>query len=207
MLGAVVPVANAQYTSGSQNPVQWFVDGGLNVPASSTSDLLRTGWVFGFGATFSQPGAPFALRLEFNYAANDVTSHALYQASGATGMNISGGWVDIWSATAGGEYKFPLSPTSYGYVTAGVGAYYTSVQLTEIAHGYVCNPWWNYCYIGTGEAVVASNSTTHFGWNFGGGFAWHMASGSSLFVEARYSWIDTQSPRIKYIPVVFGVRF
>lgn len=51
------------------------------MPASETSRLLNTGWTFGFGVLFTQPGAPLALRVDVSYGTNNVTSHALYQAS------------------------------------------------------------------------------------------------------------------------------
>jgi hypothetical protein len=59
LLAVTAPAAYAQYgTASSDRPVQWYVDGGLNVPASDTSKLLNTGWTFGFGVAFTQPGAP-----------------------------------------------------------------------------------------------------------------------------------------------------
>jgi len=210
LVAAATPAAYAQYygsNSTYENPVQWYVDGGLNVPAGSASNLLSTGWNFGFGVIFRQPSAPFGLRLDFNYSNNNASAHGLYQAANATGMQINGGWADVWSLTGGGEYRVNFNPTTYGYLLAGIGAYYTQVQLTEVGYGYVCNPWWGYCYVGTGNAVVASNASTRFGWNAGAGVGFKLPSGVTLFVEARYTWIDTSNQRIEYIPVLFGVRF
>lgn len=83
LLALIAPRAHAQYATSpaTDRPVQWYVDGGLNVPASETSKLLNTGWTFGFGVLFTQPGAPLALRVDVSYGTNNVTSHALYQAS------------------------------------------------------------------------------------------------------------------------------
>jgi len=202
------PCAHAQYYgSAHDNPVQWYVDGGLNVPAGSTADLLNTGWNFGFGVIFRQPGAPFGLRLDVNWSTNNASAHALYEASGAARTNITGGWADIWSVSAGGEYRYQFNPQTYGYLTAGIGAYYTSVQLTEVGTGYICNPWWYYCYIGTGDVVVASNTSTRFGWDAGLGVGYQLPSGVTLFAEAKYTWIDTSNQTVTYIPVLFGVRF
>jgi hypothetical protein len=208
VLAVTAPAAYAQYaTSSSERPIQWYVTGGLNVPASDTSKLLTTGWTFGFGVIFTQPGAPLDLRLDMSYGSNNVTSHALYQAAGTTGTNIDGGWADFWSFSLGADFKHHFSDTNYGYITGGIGAYYTSISLTEIGYGYICNPWWYYCYIGTGQAVVASHASTKFGWDLGLGFGWSIGNGSSLFLEARYTWIDTSNEKLKYIPVVVGVRF
>jgi opacity protein-like surface antigen len=203
ILASATHLAYAQ----DDSPVQWQVWGGANVPTGKSSSLLQTGWNFGTGVTFRQPDSPFGLRVDFSYAANNATSHGLYEASSASGLSINGGWADVWSLTANGEYRVSFSDSVRGYVIAGIGAYYTQVQLTEVGYGYVCNPWWGYCYVGTGNTVVASNSSTHFGWNAGLGVDFKLQSGKSLFVEARYTWIDTPHPTIEYIPIVFGVRF
>jgi hypothetical protein len=208
LLAAATPAAYAQYSSsGYDNPVQWHVDAGMNIPTGSNSSLLNTGWNFGFGATIRQPGAPFGLRLDMNYSTNNLSAHGTYQAAGATQTDINGGWVDGWSFTADGEFRHSFNDQIYGYAIAGIGAYYTSLELTEVGVGYICNPWWYYCYYGTGNAVVVSNSATKFGWNAGLGVGFHLQGGASLFVEARYTWIDTSNSQLQYIPLVFGVRF
>lgn len=206
LLGAAAPSAYAQYSS-NDSPIQWHVDGGLNIPTGSNSSLVNTGYNFGFGATFRQPGAPFGLRLDMNFSSNNVSTHGIYVASGATNTNINSGWIDGWSITADGEYRYHFNGQAYAYGIAGIGGYYTSVQLAEVGYGYICNPWWNFCYVGTGNVVTVSNSSTKFGWNAGLGVGFHLQGGASLFVEARYTWVDTSALKFEYIPLVFGVRF
>lgn len=209
LLAAATPAAYAQYSysSPNDNPIQWHVDFGMTIPTGSNSDLLNTGWNFGFGVTFRQPGAPFGLRLDMNYSTNNVSAQGVYQAAGATKTDINGGWVDSWNITADGEFRHHFNDQMYGYVLAGIGGYYNRIQLTEVGFGYICNPWWYYCYYGTGNAVVVSNSSTKFGLNAGLGVGWHLQNGMSLFAEARYTWIDTSNVKVEYIPLVFGVRF
>jgi opacity protein-like surface antigen len=209
LLAVATPAAYAQYSYSSNydSPMQWHVDLGMNIPVGSNSDLLNTGWNFGFGVTFRQPGAPFGLRLDMNYFTNNVSAHGIYEAQGATKTDINGGWVDGWSITADGEYRLHFNDQVYGYAIAGIGGYYTSIQLTEVGVGYICNPWWYYCYYGTGNAVVVSNSATKFGWNAGIGIGFKLNGGASLFAEARWTWIDTSNQHLEYIPLVFGVRF
>lgn len=211
LLGAAAtPAAYAQYYDYSinkDNPIQWHVYAGMNIPTGSNGDLLNTGWNFGFGVTFRQPGAPFGLRLDVTYTDNNVSAHGLYQAAGATQTDINGGWVNGWAFTADGEFRHHFNDQIYGYVLAGIGAYYTSIQLTEVGVGYICNPWWYYCYLGTGNVVTVSNSSTKFGWNAGLGVGFELHGGASLFAEARYTWVDTSAVKFEYIPLVFGVRF
>ena len=197
------PRVHAQETS----PVRWHIEGGIMQPVGNTNDLLQTGWDFGFGVTFRTPGQPLGIRLDFNYATNNASRTLLNEGSESTGLNITGGWVDQWSGTVNLEAQHLFTNVMYGYLIAGVGAYYTSVQLTEYGYGYVCNPWWGYCYIASGNSVVASNSSTRFGWNAGAGLSFRLQGGSTLFVEARYTQVETSGQSIEEIPITVGIRF
>jgi opacity protein-like surface antigen len=200
---AVAPRAHAQETSF----VRWHLMGGINEPVGNTNDLLQTGWNLGFGVTFRQPGEPFGIRLEFNYGSNNASSKLINQGGVATGLQVNGGWMDSWSGTVNLEAQHLFSNAMYGYLIGGVGFYYTSVQLTEQGYGYVCNPWWYYCYPGVGNVVVASNSNTRFGWNAGGGLAFRLRAGPTLLVEARYTQIQTSGQSIEMVPITVGLRF
>jgi hypothetical protein len=202
LLLAAAPRVQAQEYS----PLRWYLMGGANVPLGNTSDLLQSGYNFGFAVTWREPGHPVGVRFDLNYASNNATRELQNQGSVATGLNITGGWADTWSASVNLEAQHLFSRTTYGYVIAGVGAYYTQVQLTEYGYGYVCNPWWGYCYYGTGNAVVASNSTTRFGWNGGVGMAFRL-QGPTLFIEARYTRIETSPQPIEFVPITIGLRF
>ena len=199
---AAAPDAFAQEYS----PVRWYMMGGANPPVGQTNEFLQAGWDFGFAVAWREPGHPLGLRLDLNYASNNATKALQNAGSVATGLNITGGWADIWSASLNVEAQHLFSPTTYGYLIGGVGAYYTELQLTEYGYGYVCNPWWGYCYSGTGNVVVASNSTTRFGWNGGVGMAFRL-QGPTLFIEARYTRIETSPQPLEFIPVTIGLRF
>lgn len=208
----LVPAAQAQQYYGGgpyrqdDRPVSWHVMGGLSQPVGSTNDILQSGWNVGGGVTFHQPGSPLALRLDVDYANNSATRSLIDQGQQSTGLQITGGWADLWSATANAELRVPFAPNFYGYLIGGVGAYYTRISLTEFGYGYVCDPWWGFCYIATGDLVVAEHDVTKFGWNAGAGVAFRLRSGSSLFVEARYNAV--QMPQtFQYVPVVIGLRF
>jgi hypothetical protein len=202
VLLAAAPGAFAQEYS----PVRWYMMGGANPPLGNTGDILQTGYNLGFAVTWREPGHPIGVRLDLNYSSNNATRALLSQGSAATGLNITGGWADIWSASVNLEAQHLFSSTTYGYLIGGVGAYYTELQLTQYGYGYVCDPWWGYCYYGTGNAVVASNSTTRFGWNGGVGMAFRL-QGPTLFIEARYTRIETSPQPLEFIPVTIGLRF
>ena len=203
MVIVAVPRVHAQETS----PVRWHIMGGVNEPVSNTSDLLHTGWNVGFGVTFRQPGEPFGIRLDFNYASNDASNALINQGGAATGLQINGGWADTWSGSVNLEAQHLFSNAVYGYLIGGIGFSYTSIQLTEYGYGYVCNPWWGYCYAGSGNSVVAANDSTRFTWNAGGGLAFRLRAGPTLFVEARYTQVQTSPQSMEFVPILVGLRF
>jgi hypothetical protein len=203
--------ACAQYYYGpsygsTDYPVHWYVMGGLSQPiGSNTNDILQTGWDFGFGVAFRQSGSPFALRVELNYASNNASRALLSEGAQQTGLQVTGGWADLWSLTVNGEARMPLGHGAYGYVVAGGGGYYTQLNITGYGNGYFCYPWWGYCYYGSGP-VVASNNTTKFGWNAGLGVSFPLRNGSNMFVEARYNAIQLPQT-LEYVPITVGWRF
>jgi len=142
VLLAAAPRAFAQEYS----PLRWYLMGGANATVGSTSDLLQTGYNLGVAVVWREPGRPVGIRLDLNYASNNATRALQSLGSAATGLNITGGWSDIWSASVNLEAQHLFSSTTYGYLIGGIGLYYTEVQLTEYGYGYVCNPWWGYCY-------------------------------------------------------------
>jgi opacity protein-like surface antigen len=203
---AILLTAAPRAFSQEYSPLRWYIMGGANMPLGNTGDILQSGYNVGLAVTWREPGHPLGVRLDFNYSANDATRALLNQGSAATGLNITGGWADIWSASLNLEAQHLFSSTSYGYLIGGIGAYYTQVQLTQYGYGYVCDPWWGYCYNGSGNVVVASNSSTKFGWNGGVGMAFRL-QGPTLFIEARYTRIETSPQPLEFVPITIGLRF
>ena len=210
-LFCLAPVAHAQYYGSGgfgpdSRPVQWYVMGGFNQPVGYTNTILQGGYDVGFGVAFRQPGSPLALRLEMNSANNNATRALLNQGQVYTGLQITGGWADIFSFTANGEYRFPLARGVHGYLVAGGGGYYTRISLTTFGNGFVCDPWWGFCYMASGNFVVAEKDVTKFGWNAGAGVSFALRGGTNLFVEARYNEI-VMPQKFEFVPITIGLRF
>jgi opacity protein-like surface antigen len=206
---SAAPAAQAQFYGWGNpdtNPVHWYVMGGVTEPVGNTGNLVQTGWNLGFGMAFTQANTPFSLRLEFQYSDMNATRQSLAQTSQGSGLQVSGGWSEVWTGTLNGEYRVPLSPGVWGYVVAGGGLYYNSVSLTENGFGYVCNPWWGYCYTAVGSYVVDSHSTTKLGWNAGAGVAFRLQGGTQLFVEARFNQMQL-GQAFNYVPITVGLRW
>jgi opacity protein-like surface antigen len=200
------PLAHAQYQD--SNPIRWHVMGGFNEPVGATNDLLNTGFNIGTGVTYHQSSSPFAFRLDLGYSRNTASQEFIGQANGGQqGLQITGGWAETYSLSGNVEYRVPFTPNVYGYLIGGGGVYYNRFSLTEYGYGYVCNPWWGYCYIASGDVIVAHNDVTKFGWNAGAGVAFGLGNGSQLFVEGRYTEVETSPDRFKFVPITVGLRF
>jgi len=206
LLAGALAQAQQYYGAPSDDrPVTWHVMAGLNQPVGSTDDLLQSGWHIGGGVTFKQPGSPLALRLDLDYASNRAARALIQQGQESTGLQITDGWADIWSGTVNAELRLPFNSYSYAYLIGGGGVYYSRISLTEYGYGYVCD-WWGYCYVASGDFIVAQHDETKFGWNAGAGMGFRLRSGSTLFIEARYNSVDMHQ-RFEYVPIVIGMRF
>ena len=62
-------------------------------------------------------------------------------------------------------------------------------------------------YIASGNVIVAQHDDTDFGWNAGLGVAFRLRGTPQMFIEARYTEIETTPQKFQYVPITFGVRF
>jgi opacity protein-like surface antigen len=206
---ALSSAALAPATLASDGPVSWIVNGGYADAIGTTADYLKAGWTLGTGLML-QPDwtETWALQLDLSYSDFNATSK-LVQLGQTQRFRTDSGSGDIWGLTADARYTMPLDgPRGYGLF--GVGIYHRYVELTQTAlgTGYICDPWWGYCYQGVvvGDLVVANRSNTKLGLNVGIGVEFPLQSESSWFIEARYHWINGDKPT-EFIPIQIGFKF
>jgi hypothetical protein len=74
--------------------------------------------------------------------------------------------------------------------------------------GYWCDWWWGICYPGvtSGQYLIKSNDSWEWGLNAGAGITFELDSGSELYIEAIYHWVQTEQVA-ELIPVTFGIRW
>ena len=79
------------------------------------------------------------------------------------------------------------------YAIVGPGVYHRTVNVTTPAVGYttVCDPFWYVCYPAavSVDRILGSRSSTDFGMNFGGGFAFKIGETASMYFDIRYIYI------------------
>ena len=192
----------------ADGPLVWHVNTGYADTIGETSDYLSGGWTFGGGFAF-QPESweHLAFQLDVGYADMDATHKLILLGQQHSPVRIDDGHGAVWFLATGGKFVLPFSEAVRGYGLLGIGGYHRYVELTQTSlfGGTVCDPWWGYCYPGvvTGQALVASTSTTKFGWNAGLGVEFLTDSAGVWFIEARYHRMESSHPT-EILPIQFG---
>ncbi len=203
--GFAAPAIAQQYPGGyyGERPVQWFIDGGASITEGGDAADFDNGFTFGGGVNIlPQPGVPFGLRFEANYARSSATSSFINANEAATGTPIDNGSMQTITGFADGVMRTPINPYVHVYGLAGIGLGYRRIELTQ--NGFFCDAF--FCGPGGGHDIIASSDVTRFAWNAGAGIDFALPGGQAWFVEARYDRIETQSPTA-FIPIRVGFRF
>jgi hypothetical protein len=195
-----------------QAHVHWHIDTGYAATTGQIADLLEGGWTFGGGLSW-QPdySSPLALRADLNYTRFEATRQLIAINQAINPTQINDGYGEIVDLAVDGEYRAPLTPNISGFALAGIGVAHRRIALTQtLAYGdYFCDPWFGYCDFGLvpGENVVASDNTTGFEWNAGLGLDFSLGGGETLFVEVRFTRIQTPTQPTDFVPIRVGLRF
>jgi len=207
ILVAAVPAASAQ----SKKPVVGYVAGGYDMTLGTTSDYLSDGWEFNGGVIFHpSPSGPIGIRLDLGYHYWDATSQLLQLGQSTTdNLRIDDGNGSVWSLTADALWEFGGDGKVGGYVGVGIGGYKRRVELTQevLQTGYICDPWWGWCYPAAtvGDVVTDSDTVTKFGYNAALGITLPVGEGD-LYFEARYHYMDTPTAT-EFLPITIGYRW
>ncbi|HLZ97191.1 MAG TPA: hypothetical protein VKP66_04540 [Steroidobacteraceae bacterium] len=203
--------AAASSTAEAQEPrIHWHVMGGYSEPLGTTANYLQGGYIVGGGFTVAPSNnSPLDFRFDASYSEHNATNNLLNINQQATNTQIDNGTGSFWSGTGNLEFHVPIIYGVRGYGIAGIGVYHARVELTQaVPYGYgyyYCDPFSGFCD-GGGNALVASEGVTKFGWNAGVGLEFALPYGQSWFIEARYHRINTDTP-IEYVPIEIGYRF
>ena len=209
-------LAAAATVQAQESRVHWYAMGGYSDTLGTTADYLQGGYVLtgGFSVSPSWLG-PFDVRFDLSYSEHNASIALLNAGQQATNQPIDSGTGSILSATGNLMYHVPLAYGVRAYGIAGVGAYYTRIELDQAlpfyggygygygGYGYGYGNGYGYGY---GEAQVAAHGVTNFGWNAGLGLEFALPSGRSWFIESRYHRISS-STYIQYLPIEIGYRF
>jgi opacity protein-like surface antigen len=190
---------------------------GYVVPEGDAADVVDSTWMLSGGATW-WPGA-VGLDFDLGWADFDVSNEAIQKINDAISQDplndgtVNDGSISTWWLTTDAIWSPENEGTVSFYIAGGIGAYYLDGQLTTTGLIYYppsCDPWYPWwCYpggVGTGNYVVGSQSEWEFGYNAGIGLNIELASGSQIYLEAKYHYIDTNTA-VTIIPIQIGFRW
>jgi hypothetical protein len=192
-------------------PIQGYIAGGYSQVLGDAGDYFGGGWNLSGGAIWNpSPTKPIGVRFDLGFNTWDATTSAIQSIPGNTGNAlIDGGYANMWSLTGDALWRFGKPDHIGGYIGLGIGGYRRYAALTNdvLVPGYICDPFWGYCYTAavTGTNTVAHDTLTKFGYNASLGMTFPVGSGE-MYIEARYHYIpNTQIDA--YVPVLIGYRF
>lgn len=181
-----------------------YLAGEYSLLLGDAKDVADDTFGFTAGLNFKPNDWPVGIFSEMAWARHDLDRRVV-QA-----FDASGGFVDLWSWTAGVSWSPKLGGPGGLYTQAGAGLYVFEGNLTDpgVYHGVACDPWlwWCWDYIGVGEVISDSRSETSYGWNLGAGFTYELDTGSQVTVEMRYHSVNTPN-RTEYLPITVGFRW
>jgi len=204
------------------------IAGGPTFVTSSASEHFGTGGNFDIGVTFNvTPMVGVMVEYGGNRLGSKDRTINIAPCDGCEATEptpfTAHGWVHMF------DFNLVLHPAWDGkraqpYFLAGPGVYYRSANVTTPGVGWIppyCDPWWYWCWPGglvPVDKILASESSTDFGIDFGGGVTFWATDAVGIFFEARYHYIF--GPEVKdaagtskgkangqFLPITFGVRF
>jgi opacity protein-like surface antigen len=207
---AVLAVATAIPAAAQEKKqVEGYIAGGYTTPMSKASDYFTGGWNISGGAILRPaPEKPFGIRFDLGY--NDMgASQNLVDIAQSRGLRVDSGRLTMGTLTVDALWEFGSQDHFGGYIGLGIGGYRRYMELTNtvLVPGYICDPWWGWCYPAAvpGDVVAANDTLTKFGYNASVGMRFPVGSGQ-MFLEARYHYMISD-PSTEIIPVLIGYRF
>jgi len=210
VVGALAIATAIPSHADSGEPVQGYVAGGYAQPLGDADDSLGGGFNISGGVIWHpNPAGPFGLRGDIGFNLWNASNSAINNLQGPGTAIVDGGYASMFTLTVDALWRFGKPDHFGGYVGLGIGGYRRYAALTNevLVPGYICDPYWGYCYNATttGYQVVADDTLTKLGANASVGILFPVGSGEMYF-EARYHYVDT-TKGTEFIPIVLGYRF
>jgi hypothetical protein len=175
----VMGVLSPRQSQAQIRPFRIGVGGGPAMPLGESGDQLILGWNALGTIALSVPSLPIGLRLDAAYNAFGFERALLGATGGPPGSQR------VTSFTVNPTINLPTEGQLVTpYFIGGVGSY----------------------SLGCTESSSACSSSTHVGWNVGGGAKFQLFS-LRAFAEARYHRTTQADVSVQYLPLTLGLLF
>jgi len=180
--------------------VHFNVGGGPTFIGSDLGDHFSTGWGPAVGVTVDTPNKRLAFQFEYAYR-YFKSQNVLPVGATAFGANHSTHQLDFNIVA---NLTKPDSNVR-GYIVAGPGAYYRTVDITQyVGTGVICDPFWYICGTYPVTAILGSRGGWDPGFNIGGGVGFKIGDSSEFYVETRYHYVWGPTPQASNLPAGFS---
>ena len=177
------------------------VGGGPTFIMGDLGEHFGLGWGPAVGVTIDTPNKKLAFQFEY-------ANHSTHQLDFNIMANLT-----------------PPDSGVRGYIVAGPGAYYRTVDITQyVGTGVICDPFWYVCGAYPVTAILGSRGGWDPGFNIGGGVGFKVGDSSEFYIETRYHYVwgpstpaatnlpagittPTGNANGSYWPLTFGFRF
>jgi hypothetical protein len=221
MLGAAFfAFTSAAATAQDDKPVHFNIGGGPTFIGSDLGAHFSTGWGPAIGVTVDAPSKKVAFQFEYAYRYFN-SKNALPVGATAFAATHSTHQLDFNLVA---NLTQPSSNVR-GYIVAGPGAYYRTVNITQYTGtGVICDPFWYVCGVYPVTTIIGSRGGWDPGFNIGGGVGFKIGESGEFYIETRYHYVwgpDIQPASTlpagttgtggkvngAYWPLTFGFRF
>ena len=178
-----------------------YIGGGLSMPMSP--DIFKDNWKMGFhggaGVGFQvHPMFEIIGRAHYNMFSMDLDEYikTLAEAAGAT---IDGGSYKALEVMADVKFLIPIAPEGEDapfqpFLLGGVGIVNQSISDVDVTTE-------------TETYTITVESQTDLAFGFGAGFEYMASPKASIFVEGKYTMIQTEGETTAYVPIRVGLKY
>jgi opacity protein-like surface antigen len=202
--------------SAQDRKIHFNIGGGPTFVGGEIGDRFATGWGPAIGVTVD---ANDRLAFQFEYA------YRWFNFSDTLPLNATRFSANHQTQQLDFNLVATLTPpdsTIRAYITAGPGAYYREVEISEyVGSGIICDPWYYICGSYPVSEIIGSRGGWDFGFNAGGGVGFKLGEEAEFYIESRFHYVvgpDIQPsntvPALTggkstgyYYPLTFGFRF
>jgi opacity protein-like surface antigen len=184
------------------------VGAGANLDSGTTRSYVRGGGFVASAGAARNANKYLGLRADFFFANLPLRDSTLQlaQATGAT--------THVYSLTLDPIINVPVSGKYRGYILFGPGYYHRSGSLdsSTAVPGSACNGFWKWWGACSNIGIPLSGSFVHssqneLGYNFGGGVAMKVPSGTEIYAEYRFMHGSSNSIATDFRPITIGFRW
>lgn len=189
----LAPAAFAEYDA--------HIFGGASFITGDASDVATDGYDFGFGG-ISRDGGAMGWRWDLGFDFHDAREGALGS------LIVDDGDLNTTYFRFGPQWDFDGYDSRF-YVNLMAGYYWTYANTSMYATvpGYICDPFWGYCYLVSvpGEYILNQRKEDDWGYSATIGYERDVVGGT-WFVEMQYHSAQ-YGTAYEFAPLVVGLRW